>query len=289
MRHAPALCAALLLAAACGDTTGPGNEDRCTPSVATGTIAMGQTRSESLSESDCLLPNDTHGDGWELTLDETTVVQVNLTSEDFDALVVITDEDFDIVALDDDSGTGTNASLITSLAPGTYMVWATSFDDGGGSYDLTLGPALAPACLEETPTGSIAVGESVEGELDPGDCLMANGTVAERWQITVDASETVRVDLRSAVFDAYLYISDETGVFIAANDDTDGIDSRIQLTLEPGTYLLWASSFAPTAGAFELSVTAAALPAGGVRAAAQALRFEALRSKPDVESTKAAR
>lgn len=287
MRHFPMLCAALLLSAGCGDTTGPGvNEDLCTASEATGTIAVGQTRSETLSTSDCILPNDARGDGWQLTLDETTVVQVDLVSDDFDAVVVITDEDFAVVAADDDSGAGTNTSLIISLEPGTYMVWATSFDAASGDYDLTVGPALAPACAAETPTGSIAVGETIQGVLDPADCLMANGTVAERWQITANSTETVRIDLRSTAFDAYLYISDGDGVFIAANDDTDGFNSRIQLTLEPGTYQLWASSFDAAAGAFDLSVIAADPPAGAGPVAARALRFETLRTKHDVARAK---
>lgn len=263
MRRSLMLGAALIVIGGCGDSTGPTNNEFCTASDATGTIAVGQTRSETLSEADCILPNDARGDGWELIITETTVVQVSLTSDAFDAVVVITDDEFNVIASDDDSGGGTNTSLITSLSPGTYRVWASSFGEGLGDYDLTVAVAQAPTCVVEAPTGSVTPGVAVAGELDATDCLMLNGTVAERWELVVDETQSVRIDLRSTVFDTYLYISAAEGSFIAADDDGgDGVNSRIDITFEPGTYLLWASSFVPSAGAFALNVTATAAPAG---------------------------
>lgn len=261
MRRALIPCAALIISGGCGDSTGPTSEEICTAADATGTIDFGQTRTETLSMDDCVLPNDSPGDGWQLTITATTVVQVDLTSDQFDAFVAITDDDLVLVAAADDTGEGTNASLITSLAPGNYIVWATSFAAEAGAYQLTVGPARTPTCVVEEPTGAIAVGETIQGELDVADCLMVNGAVAERWQLVIDATQTVRIDLRSTAFDAYLYISDPDGVFIAADDDGgDGADlnSRIQLTLDPGTYLLWASSFDAEMGAFDLAVAPAA-------------------------------
>lgn len=281
MRYAPLVCAALLVLTACGDSTGPsGNEELCTASEATGTIAIGETRSSSITAADCILPNDSRGDGWQLTIAENTVLQVDLISADFDAVVVITDAAFNVVAADDDSGASTNTALIASLPPGTYMVWATSFEGGLGDYDLSVGPALTPACVVAAPTGSIAAGETIQGELDASDCLLANGTVAERWQLTVTEAQSLRIDMRSTVFDTYLYVSNDAGAFIAADDDTgDGVNSRIQLTLDPGTYLLWASSFEVSSGAFDLSVAATGTVAGPEGSAAGP-DFDALRAKP---------
>jgi tyrosinase len=72
----------------------------------------------------------------------------------------------------------------------------------------------------------------------------------------------------SAAFDTYLILRDESGVEIAVDDDGGpGNNSRIQRTLEPGTYRLVASSYAPYwTGAYELTANAPP-PAGAATSA----------------------
>lgn len=69
------------------------------------------------------------------------------------------------------------------------------------------------------------------------------------------------IDMRSTDIDSMLELS---GNGVSANDDDggDGLNSRLRVPLEPGTYTLRAKSIDDASGMFELAITTGALPAG---------------------------
>lgn len=129
-----------------------------------------------------------------------------------------------------------------------------------GETDLTE-PAWNPEALvgeDLTPAGSLAIGETVSGELT-GE--------AERvvYELTdVDAGSIVEIEMldASGSVDTYLEVVDaDTGLILFENDDAGGTDrSFIAFEAQPGvTYLIVTSSWAGfSEGPFEVTASAIA-------------------------------
>ncbi|MDZ7703877.1 MAG: pre-peptidase C-terminal domain-containing protein [Trueperaceae bacterium] len=77
---------------------------------------------------------------YDLTLDEAQSLQIDLTSEAFDAYLRLETDDGEIIAEDDDGGNDLNAQItVSELAPGDYRVVVTSFfGEGSGVYTLSI-------------------------------------------------------------------------------------------------------------------------------------------------------
>lgn len=121
-----------------------------------------------------------------------------------------------------------------------------------GDYQLFLESAV----IERGP---VLLGESLQGELESG--------LRDRYTLTVDGVTDVTVEVLSAEgefgiagFDPTLTVYDGEGLFLFYNDDfTDEFtlttDSRLDVTLEPGTYIIEvASFFDDAAGLYSLTV-----------------------------------
>ncbi|HSH75603.1 MAG TPA: hypothetical protein VLA09_07980, partial [Longimicrobiales bacterium] len=118
-----------------------------------------------------------------------------------------------------------------------------------------------PTDIDETSAGGcsvageIAVGQTRSGQLDHGDCPEGGGIVGDRWRLSLATDTTVRIDLTSDAFDAYLELRDASGVILASNDDWGSLDSRIVRTLAAGSYTIVARSLGPGgSGPYRLSV-----------------------------------
>jgi hypothetical protein len=220
-----------------------------------GQIAIGQTVSNALATTDCLLGDNTYADGWQFTLDNMTGVVADLRSTAFDAFLLVTDAQGRRLGFNDDGGVGTNSLLELTLEPGTYHVWANSFYGGQtGDYTLELG---SNACETALP---IAVGESRNGELLAEDCTLDDGSFSDRWALTLSAPTTVRLDLASDVFDPYLLVTNAGGDIVASDDDAgDDDNARVEVALPAGTFIVWANTFAAgQTGAYSISASTAA-------------------------------
>lgn len=132
------LAALALPLAACVEVTGPGTvivDDRCSAVW----VQRPSTVDATLSAWDCTTEDGTESyvDYYELTVHETTWVDVYLESYEFDAYLMIFDEWDDLVVEDDDGGESTDAWVTVKLPAGTYYIAATSYDGGErGRYRL---------------------------------------------------------------------------------------------------------------------------------------------------------
>lgn len=218
-------------------------------------VAVGQTVTGTLATSDCRLPTGQYADRWRLALTSATTVRIDHSSTAFDAYVILTDTLGTVIAEDDDSGVGLDSRIERALPAGAYIVWTSSLAAATtGAYQLTVVGATQPGCVQ---AGNVAPGQTVTGALASGDCTLSNGSLADPWRFTVTTAAEVRIDLRSAAFDSYLYLTDTLGSIIAQNDDVSGTtDARIQRTMAGGVYYIWASSYAPgTTGSYSIVVT----------------------------------
>ena len=118
------------------------------------TIDFGQTVTGTLDTDDCLRPGGAFQESWELVLANDTTARIDLESVAFDAFLVLKDSDGNILATDDDGGTGLNSRIDRALTAGTYEIVASAFAPGeSGAYELTVDvppPATAAADTDRT-------------------------------------------------------------------------------------------------------------------------------------------
>jgi hypothetical protein len=223
----------------------------------TSTIAVGQTVPGSLGDTDCIFFYGNYADGFRLDLPVGQGLQVDLTSTSFDAVLVVTDRDMNMLYWDDDSGDGSNARIRRRFPAGEYIVWVLGYGSGAGAYQL----AVTEAEIELCPAiGQLQVGQTVHGTLSTTGCLMDEHWYTDPWLLSVSERTTLRIDLTSDHFDTVLIVEDEHGDMLAWDDDGgERLNSRLVYTFEPGDYRVVATSYSGlTTGAYQLSATAVA-------------------------------
>lgn len=228
-------------------------------------IVLGEELGGEITGDDCLLDHWALTDSLSLTLTEDARVDFVVKSTDFRPLIIVRDEQRrDVLFAVDETGAGIAQGRAT-LGAGTYGVYIVSDGPELGSYQLLVEEV---ACEEPLP---VPMGEAVEGTLDEGDCVRSGGAFRDAWELELAAERTVRIDLESADFDAWVAVIDEEGREIAVDDDSgSGFDASLLVTLPAGRYRILASSFGPGGvGSYTLTVAeetvATAAAAAGAR------------------------
>jgi hypothetical protein len=144
--------------------------------------------------------------------------------------------------------------LVTTGGVGTVRITATS-----GTLSAFADINVNGTSCTGAHVGTIAPGQTVNGALALTDCVLADGTFADAWLLTLDDPAIVEIEMGSADFDAYLILSATDVDYIAEDDDSGpGTDALIWKPLPAGTYLVWANSWEPgEKGAYEISVRVA--------------------------------
>ncbi len=108
-----------------------------------------------------------------------------------------------------------------------------------------------------TAAVAISIGETAHGGLQPSDCVQPDGVYSDRFRLSLSSHTDVRIDLTSDAFDAFLELRDNSGNFIASNDDAGGsLNSRIIQPLDAGSYIIIARSLGSgQSGSYTLSVS----------------------------------
>lgn len=183
-------------------------------------------------------------------------VMITLTSDDFDAYLVLQDASGEVLAEDDDSGGRLNAQITFTLpAAAEYTILATSLreysSDGaffqGGEFTLTLEGDAAPQPAEPTQEPrepgnttaegeAIAIGDSVTTTLEAPEAL---------FTFDGQAGQQVTVSVTSVAFDAFIRLLLPGGDVLAEDDDSAGrLNPEVSVTLpESGTYTIVVTSF----------------------------------------------
>lgn len=185
---------------------------------------------------------------------------LDLVAPDFDAYLVLRDQEGYVVGSDDDSGDERNSRLHAILPrDGRYRVVATAFgEDGRGPYTLSVGGWEAPAAPAAGAAASLRPGETKDGLLEPGDEATGDGPFEDRWTLDARAGERLRIEMRSDHFDSYLTVLGPEGQAVGSDDDGLG-DRDAVVTMRAaaaGRYTVFASSYgeSPTTGAYRIAV-----------------------------------
>lgn len=170
-----------------------------------------------------------------------SAVQIDLVSEDFDAFLVLYTGDgledrsvANVVAFNDDGGSGFNSRISALVAPGTYLIEARPLVIGQlGTYALDLALTAIEGDEDDPSAPVMAYGDSLAGQIFPAGDI-------DSYAFSGAAGDLVTIDLESADFDAFLELV-RAGESIAADDDggTD-LNSRLQDFALPasGDYLI---------------------------------------------------
>jgi hypothetical protein len=149
---------------------------------------------------------------WTFSGEAGQVVEVSLTSADFDTFLELRDSQDNILAENDDFAGSTNSGLERFVLPAndTYTVVTRALSEAaGGEYALSLKLAKIPAgggpLRPDTPTEAI---------LWPGQ--------SNRWTFAAAENTFVSLSTQSDLVDTYLELYDPQGELIAADDDSGG-------------------------------------------------------------------
>ena len=192
------------------------------------------------------IDSDAHNYSFELV--EGGRVRIGLSSAEADSYLYLLAEDGSRITDNDDGGAGLDARIERDLTPGVYQVEATTVGGRGrGAADFSLSVSRVAGC---DPVNL--------GLLEPGVDLTATGSwtldtcgsgfvpehPAHRYLFTLSQSDRVLIDLKSDSGDPVLSLISPLAGVIGANDDGgEGRNARIERYLQPGAYLIEATTY----------------------------------------------
>ena len=247
-------------------------------------VRVGETINGRLTSSDSLYPDSSYVKSYQFTATPGQPITIDLSSDDFDPVLIIRGDDLDHSIIDDDGGPGCSARVsrvFPSSGPYRILVNTTASPQrqtGSFSLSITQGAKPVPQSgnsdcrtrggnSAETVTARvIEIGQAREGTLSRNDVLLnSDSTYAQPWVIQGRAGQTITIDLESDAFDPYMFLRGPgiTGGRDFQDDDGGGnCNARLTVTFpQTGDYEIDVNTTEHYAtGRFTLSVTMGSKP-----------------------------
>ena len=190
------------------------------------------------------------GDRYQITGEAGQEIEVSLSSDIFDAYLILQNAKGESIAENDD-GDGSH-SVLNAVLPetGTYDLIATGYNiDAIGAYNLK-------ADTVQRDDRSILQTTSAQLSSEDESITSIYTRQGDRHTFSGKAGQNILINLESDDFDTFVIVQNERGETIAENDDTEGSNSTIRVTLpENGTYQVLATTFNEgSMGAYRLIV-----------------------------------
>ena len=194
---------------------------------------------------------------YSFTLTQAGQVEINLTSGADSYLALRQGESRDGAVVEENDNVRSrnfNSSINRMLDAGAYTVEATTYFAGQtGDFTLSVRPLQETEVLG-TLTGS--VDRSNSRWTSDHMSTQQEGSYARSYTFTLAAATHVAINL-TAPEDPYLFLLDSSGMVLHESDNitTRNLNSRIDETLQPGTYTIEATTYFPARmGTFHLSI-----------------------------------
>ena len=254
-------------------------------------IRVGESVNGALTDRDSLYPDTSYFKFYQFTAPANDTITIDLTSDDFDPVLIIRGDDLDNSVINDDGGPGCSARVVRAFpSRGPYRILVNTTNSPKrqtGNFTLSITRGAKPVQEHgnsdcHPPQGSgggaesglpshtsghaIDVGQTQQGRLSTGDVLLtSDSTYAQAWTIQARAGQTVTIDLESDDFDAYLFLRGPgiSGGRDFQDDDSGGAcNARLTATFpQDGEYEVVVNSQDHyKTGAFTLSVTSGSKP-----------------------------
>src|SRR5712664_691425 len=251
-------------------------------------ISIGQTVTGNLTATDSLYPDTTYYKMYQFMTTPGREITIDLSSSDFDPVLIVRGEGLARSIVDDDGGPGCASRVSQAfLERGPYFILVTTTTTPHrqtGRFTLTISDGLqhvqgrsendcspAGASTSSASGGgshTINVGQTQQGSLTRNDVLLdSDSTYAQAWTIQGRVGQTITIDLESDAFDPYLFLR---GPGIAGGrdfqDDDSGGNCNARLTAtfpQNGEYEIVVNTALGAhyvTGAFTLSVTSGSKP-----------------------------
>lgn len=218
-------------------------------------LRPGETASGTLTSASATLGDGSSYDFYEIAASPYESLVITMTSSAFDTYLLggtTADGALAGEARDDDGGGGTDAMLrVQAGADGRYFVLANALRAGAsGAYTLAVQGVAGGTTETGFPT--LALGQTVTGDLSAADATMDDGTHFDLYVYEGTPGEEIEITLESEDFDTYLllrrYFGGELENVAEDDDGGSGTNSRIRTRLDrSGTYVIGANTY--TAGA----------------------------------------
>jgi hypothetical protein len=190
-------------------------------------IRAEQTVTGSLTSTDSLYPDTTYYKAYQFTPTPGREVTIDLSSSDFDPVLIVSGGGLAQSIVDDNGGPGCASRISQAfLGRGPYRVLVnttTSPHRQTGRFTLSIKEGSQPvkdrSANDCSPGGvstssasvstshSINVGQTRQGSLTRSDVLVdSDTTYAQAWTIQGRAGQTITIDLESDAFDAFLFL-----------------------------------------------------------------------------------
>lgn len=223
-------------------------------------LELGEAQSGALTDSDPRLRTRGPYQLWTLRGRRGQRVVIDMSSGAFDSYLMLRTPEGYLIGVDDDGGGGNNARLRTVLpGNGSYTLVAGAFSSGGrGDYTLTASEWIVPEAPTAGSAQTVAMGETKDGMLEPGDELTGDGPYQDRWTFDLAANTRARVTMSSSDLDSYLIVLDPEGATVVTNDDASGRDAAaIVRAASAGRYTALATTYGdqPRVGAYRLGLS----------------------------------
>jgi pre-peptidase len=235
-------------------------------------ITLGRPVVGRLLRTDPVWSDSSHYKMYAFVGNKGDTITAELTSDDFDANVVLMDASGNVLRKDDDGGGNCNARLSYVLpSAANYRVYANSSAPAElGEYQLTVVRGKRPAVSDSScrgfgrVAGMIQVGQTVNGRLTDDDPMLTDTTHFQRWILPVQLNQTFTVDLISQDFDPYMRLARGRDEKLVDNDDGGGgCNARIVYTASddhPLRIIVNTVGAKRATGSFVLKVTDGELP-----------------------------
>jgi len=253
-------------------------------------IRVGETINGTLTSSDSLYPDNSYFKFYQFTAPAGRPVTIDLSSDDFDPVLIIRGSDLDNSIINDDGGPGCYSRVsrtFPSTGPYRILVNTTnsperqtgrfSLSITDGSKPVQDGSAAGADCQSNNTasssgggaaTHSIDIGQTQQGSLTRNDVVLdSDTTYAQAWTIQGRAGQTITIDLESDAFDSYLFLRGPgIGGGRDFQDDDSGGNCHARLTAtfpQSGEYEIVVNTAGGehyVTGAFTLSVTSGSKP-----------------------------
>ena len=199
-------------------------------------------------DCDSKFRTDSDAHNYRFEIEEAGRVRIGLASADGDSYLYLMAEDGTRIADNDDGGAGNDARVERDLAPGVYQVEATTV--GGrwrGPAGFSLSVSRVAGC-DPVHLGSLELGADLTAtgswSLDTCGSGFVPEHPAHRYLFDMAQDGRVRIDLKSENGDPVLSLISPTAGVIGANDDGGELrNSRIERYLQPGPYLIEATTY----------------------------------------------
>ena len=175
-------------------------------------------------------------------------IRIGLSSAEADSYLYLLAEDGSRIADDDDNGDRLDARVERDLAPGTYLVEATTVGGRGrGPADFTLTVSRVEGCdfvHLGTLEPSVDLTASGTWSLDTCGSRFVTRHPAHAYSFSLPEAARVRIDLESENGDPVLSLASLEGGIVAADDDSgDRRNSLIREYLPAGLYFIEATTY----------------------------------------------